>query len=123
MRIKQSFRNWWNRIFEAAIQSLHQQIATNHEEVMATLQQTLDAVAAQKTDEASLIALAMGIKQQLTDALAAVAAAGTAIPDAVQAQIDQVFSAVTLNDQAVKDAVNTVGGPAPTVAAPAAPSA
>ena len=61
-----------------------------------TIMATLDQIAADMTEETTLIdgisTLITGLKQQLTDALA-----GTTLPPAVQAQVDAIFTTAEAN--------------------------
>jgi len=77
--------------------------------LMATLQEVLDDVAAEKTVEESLITLTQGLKAQL-DAITS----GSLTP-AQQAQVDAIFAAVEANKTEVSAAVvaNTPTPPAP----------
>ncbi len=100
--------------------SLVNKVLKGQEKIMATLQQVLDAVTAEKTAIDSLAALTAGLKQQLADALS-----GVTLPAEVQAKVDAVFAGVESNKQEVLDALaaNTpapVPAPTPTPT-PAAP--
>ncbi len=55
-----------------------------------TLQEVLDAVAAEDTKIDGIIALVGGLKQQLADALS-----GTTLPPDVQAKVDALFDKAT----------------------------
>jgi ABC-type transporter Mla subunit MlaD len=72
------------------------------EKIMATLDEILDAVAAEGSKIDSLNVLVDGIRQQLADALANV---GGVTPE-MQAKIDQVFSNVTANMGKVQEAID-----------------
>jgi hypothetical protein len=78
--------------------------------MMATLEETLAAVQAEKTADDSLIALFDGLKAQLADVLS-----GTVIPPPVQAKIDAIFSQASENVTEVNAAIaaNTPAAPAP----------
>jgi molecular chaperone GrpE (heat shock protein) len=77
-------------------------IEATKETLMATLDQVLDAVAAEGTKLDSLNVLVDGIRQQLKDALANV---GGVTPE-MQAKIDQVMANVTANIDKVQEAIN-----------------
>lgn len=74
---------------------------------MATLDDVLSEVTDESTRLDSIQALIDGIKQQLADALA-----GTTLPPATQAKIDQVFAGLTANRGKIDKALN-VNVPAP----------
>jgi hypothetical protein len=70
-------------------------------ETMATLKDILAVTTSEKTQIGSLAVLTSGIKKQLDDVLA-----GVDLPPTVQAQIDEVFAAVTSNSADVVTAIN-----------------
>jgi len=80
---------------------------------MATLQQVMDDVTAEKTAIDSVSALVGGLRQQIADALS-----GVNLPPAVQAQVDAVFAQAEQNKAALAAALA-----ANTPAAPPAPPA
>jgi hypothetical protein len=77
--------------------------------IMATLDEVLADVQAEKTVDDSLIALTSSIKDQLDKILA-----GGLTPDQ-QAKVDAIFAGIEANKKAVADAVvaNTVNVPQP----------
>jgi hypothetical protein len=77
-------------------------IIANQEIIMATLEQVLTDVTAEATDIAGISKLIAGLKQQLADALA-----GTTLPPAVQAQVDQIFAQAESNKAAIAAALAT----------------
>lgn len=77
--------------------------------IMATLDETLAEVTAERTQIDSLSTLTSGIKKQLDDILAG------QLPADVQAKVDALFRGVEANKQAVVDAINA-NTPAPPTA-------
>jgi len=72
------------------------------ERIMHTLEDTLALVTAERTDIASLAALAAGIKKQLDDVLAGV------LTPSQQMRVDAIFEQIQQNKQAVADAIKAV---------------
>lgn len=77
--------------------TLLNQIITQGQTIMATLDETLAVVRRAAAGSDSLIALFEGLKQQLADILA-----GVTLPPAVQAQIDTMFAEATANADKVQ---------------------
>lgn len=101
---------------ERLLRFIARQLAANlegKEEIMATLDEILEVVAAEGTKLDSLNVLVDGIRQQLADVLA-----GVTLPPGVQAQIDQVFTNIQANVAKVDEAIaeNTPSEPGPSVA-------
>lgn len=72
------------------------------DEIMATIQEVLDVVAATSGSADSIIVLLNGIKQQLADALAQIGG----VPAEVQAKIDEVFAIAVANKAKIDEAVS-----------------
>lgn len=72
---------------------------------MATLDEVLALVTAENTQLDSVIALIDGLKKQLDDVL------GGALPPALQAKVDEIFSTATANAAKVVDALDTTNTP------------
>lgn len=72
------------------------------EAMMATLDEVLALVSDEDTKLDSVIALIDGLKKQLDDVLA-----GTTLPPAVQAKVDEIFTKATSNAAKVVDALDT----------------
>jgi len=83
-----------------------QQISTQLEKIMASLDETLAAVQSESTVDDSIIALLNGLAAQI--------AAGGLSP-ADQAKVDQIFASATANSKKVSDAVTANTPAAPTV--------
>lgn len=83
-------------------------ILTNTEQMMATLDETLDATTEEDTKVDSIIAFLTGIEQQLADALS-----GANLPPAVQAKVDQLFSQAKAASGRIDTAINAGTPPAP----------
>lgn len=77
------------------------QIIAQQEAIMATLDEVLTEVTEESGRLDSIQALIDGIKQQLADALA-----GTTLPTAVQAKVDQVFAHLGANRGKIDKALN-----------------
>ncbi len=79
------------------------------EKIMHTLEETLAAVEAESTSGASIIALLVGIKKQLDDAL------GGQLTPSQQMRVDAIFNKATANKDAIDAAVtaNTETAPPP----------
>lgn len=97
-----------NAALVRAIKDAEAAITKQLEAIMATLEETLAAVQAEKTSEDSLVALVVGMKKQLDAALAG------ALTPSQQMRVDAIFNQITTNKAAVDAAVtaNTEGGPA-----------
>ena len=77
-------------------------------EIMASLQDDLDAITAQSTRLDSLNTFVSGLEQQLKDALS-----GANLSPENQAKVDAIFDAVHANDAKIDTALNS-NVPAPT---------
>lgn len=72
------------------------------ENILATLDDVLNDVTAESTRLDSIATLIDGLKQQIADALA-----GVTLPPAVQAKVDQIFTAAETNKAKIDAALNT----------------
>jgi hypothetical protein len=70
------------------------------EKIMASLDETLAAVTAEKTADDSIVALLAGIKAQLAAALA-----NATLSPADQAKVDAIFAAATANASEITAAI------------------
>ena len=70
------------------------------EKIMASLDETLAAVTAEKTADDSIVALLAGIKAQLAAALA-----NATLSPADQAKVDAIFAAATANASEINAAI------------------
>ena len=77
-------------------------LLANQEKMMATLEQILEDVKAEKGLIASLSTLLTNLKDQLDQALS-----GVALPEGVQAKIDEIFSDAEENKAALAQALTT----------------
>lgn len=77
-------------------------IQGKEDQIMATLQEVLDNVAAETTVIDSVLALITGLQQQLADILS-----GVNLPPAVQEKVDAVFAAVDANKAKLSTAIVT----------------
>jgi uncharacterized protein YqeY len=83
------------------ILNLLKDIIRKEETIMATLDQIVDDVTAEKGQIASMGKLMSDLKQALADALA-----GTTLPAAVQAKVDDIFAKAEENKAALAAAIN-----------------
>jgi altronate dehydratase len=83
------------------ILGLLQDIKSQGDKIMATLDEVLAKVTEESTADDSIIVLLIGIKQQLADALT-----GVTLPPAVQAKVDAVFQAASDNVTKINTAIN-----------------
>ena len=85
--------------YQKIIVGILKNIFQKEKDIMATLDETLQAVTDESTVDDSIIALTTSIKAQLDAILA-----GGLTPDA-QAKVDAIFSGIAANKQKVADAV------------------
>lgn len=87
-------RSWGEKNHE-----LLQQLLTNSEKIMASIQDVIDDVAAESTVDDSIIALLNGISAQLAAALAAGGSPAQiqSIKDGLDANIAKIQAAITAN--------------------------
>jgi transposase len=92
-----------------------QQIIEKENQIMATLQQDVDAIAAETTAVGSLTTFIQGLEAQI--------AAMPGLSSDQQAQIDSIFDGVTKNAAAINAAmaINVPPSPPPTVVPPVTP--
>lgn len=77
-------------------------------DIVATLDDILAEVTAEKTQIDSVLALVTGLKQQLTDALS-----GVTLPSGVQEKIDAAFNAIEANKTELQGAIDANTAPTP----------
>jgi hypothetical protein len=98
----------------AKLIGIGQQIITKEDKIMSTLQESVDAIAAETTSLGSLIALISSLQAQV---------AATGLTSDQQAQVDTIFANATKNAAAITAAmaINVPAAPPPTVVPPLVP--
>jgi DNA polymerase III gamma/tau subunit len=82
----------------ARLESILNALLRKDAQIMATLQQILDATREQKTVVDSVVAFINGLKQQIADGV-------TGLTAEQQSQIDDIFASLSSNTQQAADAI------------------